>query len=225
MKATTHVSEKSPDGVPGSCLSLLSLYRVQSTNLTYCVAHQSADSLAFKKNRAPFEEEIMELIAELRLATEFYETLSRPERVKGLPVREGYEGQVEETSQRLDELLSRNNNNGVRNRCVFFAHNGSGRLVDCIKIMSQFVTQPELPSKAMQTTVQRLKGLLGLFDTLYVGEVKMSPAVAHDDALFQLLFPLFSLPELFDMVLHALEDLLIARDSIFPLHKIQNFYG
>ena len=205
---STYVAKSEP-------ISLLKLYRIQSNNIYPFLTSTELTTL----DKTPLGNEIIELAQSLKVCAEFYSTLFDPALANTEPI-----GKIEKVTQRLEELLNKQNNNSKRSRCIFFESSGAQNLVQCTKCLAQFAMRKDVQSIAKPTTMIRLKSLLGLMDILYTGDIKLPNELSFDDEFIQLLFPLFEFEEIFEHVLHCVEDLLIGRESVFPLQKIKDFY-
>lgn len=208
--------------------SLLNLHRMQE--LSICASPNAVVNLACKDQETGISKEESDIIRSI----EALFTISQPETKSNKKKSDIFdEEEKDEYSpinydkiiERLEEMLNKNNNHGFANRCKFFVHNGISAFINGILIESQILTNDNLSQCVKITAIKIMKALLKLFDSLYLGEPKPPQSLSHDGRIIQQLFPLFKYDELFDLVLRALEDMLISRESIFPLIGIKNFYS
>jgi len=205
-------------------ISYLKLSRLKSLNIDIFPSTLITKNQFSILPNTPIEKEILELSDSLNLCSEFYSLITDTSKIHDQPEEPNYEGQIEKPAQRLEELMNKQNNNYLKYRRIFLESGGIKCLVTCLKNLALFIQRKDACYTAKKVTFQRVKSVLTLFDSLYLGDIKMPLEISFDDNLIELLFGLFEYEEIFDSVLHATEDLLISRESVFPLQKIKNFY-
>ncbi|MDR3549603.1 MAG: hypothetical protein P4M11_15265 [Candidatus Pacebacteria bacterium] len=192
--------------------NLLHLFRAQSAGLALC------GPLPERKEPASgIEEDIADCVSSLFR----YDPDATTHAMSACEGEEEKATDLQSVCKRLEELVNRQNNNASRNRCLLWLHNGLEAIICAIKRHCRAVLRSKEPS----TVTKNLKSLLNLFGAFFTGEPKIPHHVSQDDQLIQTIFPIIAVEELFDPGLRVLEDLMINRDALFPLAKLEDFYG
>ncbi len=65
---------------------------------------------------------------------------------------------------------------------------------------------------------------MGVFEELLSGECNFGKILGYDNGLIVSLFECFRFPKLMEMNVRVVEDILINRDSVFPLERVCSLY-